>query len=466
MHIDNPQSLEEINKDTANIVLSEEFLKQLLIPFQKLDIQKNIKDYTNNLLRVSLFLTNATKGFIALINSSQKLEFIVGLDRKNNRLTMENFIIDNRLIEESINIKMVLLRQKQKEKERILCSPLCINDDLVGILYHECNIAFPATGNKEWKLYHQFLDQSAIILRNAQYRDLVHHAQNDLKELLSNQNMVDRLLMTGSIASEVGIEITNLLTGINASMEVACEMLVEDRDKSLATERIRDAQEMLISVALLSGNLLEKQVYDTSSQKTNLNSIILEFIGFFGSIFQRSGVNFDKKLDTSLPDIVFDKKLLLQIIFNLVRNAAKKKPNVSIKFETEFDSYSERVNLIFSDNSPNVFQNNQIQIFKSLYSDNNRENMNCFSLCKNIIENHKGRIVILNNGDQGKRMVISFPVTYSEELGTIELDRLENVIDGYNESIKTNDGENIKTQTELNKHEVSNKYILYSQETL
>ncbi len=231
--------------------------------------------------------------------------------------------------------------------------------------------------------------------------------------------------MKGTMAAKIGHEINNYLSGINANIEMAADLIRNKSKKSFVIERLEKAQEMVMSMSTLSSGLMSRGDFKANIEKSSLNNVINKFFDFVQPIYQRSDVRLEKQLDENLPNVEIDSGLMIQVLFNIVKNAVEVEPNARIHVKTYYDKQHRFVKLDISDDGPGIPQNKQQRIFDPLFSEKAGGHGYGLAICKEIIEKHHGTISVKSEKGKGSCFTISLPLKARDDYAEVEFDRLE-----------------------------------------
>lgn len=180
--------LSEINEmlgmDQEPVMLDELRTLELLLKITKeLHNINNVRDLITRVLDSAMVFANADRAFIMLMDDNQQPRFKMGRDRRGTYLDREDFspsltivnrVLDERktlIIADALSDEELQKRQsiQQMSLRSILCAPLMIKKDLIGLLYADSSISPLASYARSYvKVFASLADQSAVAIRNAQ----------------------------------------------------------------------------------------------------------------------------------------------------------------------------------------------------------------------------------------------------------------------------------------------------------
>lgn len=186
---------------------------------------------TNEVLQIVMDtivrLTGAERGFLMLRNKEGKLETRFARNWEQETLEDSEFAISNTIINRVVEDGKPILTTNAQEDPRfggqesimahnlrsILCVPLMVKDDLIGVIYADNRVRTGLFAEKDRDLLYAFGNQAAVSLENAR---LFESVQTTLSEVSELKNLMENIF--ASIASGViTADINNKITMINKS---------------------------------------------------------------------------------------------------------------------------------------------------------------------------------------------------------------------------------------------------------
>jgi signal transduction histidine kinase len=157
-----------------------------------------------------------------------------------------------------------------------------------------------------------------------------------------------------------------------------------------------------------------------------LSEAVREVVALSTGDLQRTRVVLTTELDERLAPVAGDRVQLQQVILNLMRNAAEAMMTINdrqrkliIRTESDEDDY---VRLSVQDTGVGFPTDDLQRIFNPFYTTKNEGMGIGLSVCRSIIENHKGRLWARTNDGPGATVSFSIP-TYpgalSETYGSL-----------------------------------------------
>jgi len=151
----------------------------------------------------------------------------------------------------------------------------------------------------------------------------------------------DRLATIGQLAAGIAHELNNPLGDILGYAQLASDQ--QELPEQTYQDLYRIIKSTLYAREVIKKILLFSRQSVPHEGKTNLNSLIREWVDFFMFRCKKSSIEMKLQMDRSLPDIAGDASQITQVIVNLVVNAIHAMPDggiLTIKTVNETDGVS------------------------------------------------------------------------------------------------------------------------------
>jgi len=151
----------------------------------------------------------------------------------------------------------------------------------------------------------------------------------------------DRLATIGQLAAGIAHELNNPLGDILGYAQLASDQ--QELPEQTYQDLYRIIKSTLYAREVIKKILLFSRQSVPHEGKTNLNSLIREWVDFFMFRCKKSSIEMKLQMDRSLPDIAGDASQITQVIVNLVVNAIHAMPEggrLTIKTVNETDGVS------------------------------------------------------------------------------------------------------------------------------
>jgi two-component system sensor histidine kinase AtoS len=228
----------------------------------------------------------------------------------------------------------------------------------------------------------------------------------------------EQMVIVGEMAAGLAHEIKNPLAGIKVSIEVlASELETKEEDKEVF-ERIIDE---INRIETLLRNLLNYaippkpqfvllDVNKTIDTAVKTAEFSLKSPAAESTSRRAKDIQFVKRLNTRLPQIVADSAQLQQVILNLLLNAIHAIPETgTISVTTELHSAGS-IRIAVADTGKGLEGDDIERIFQPFFTTKSKGTGLGLSICKRLIEQQNGRINVARNPEGGLLFTIDLPI--------------------------------------------------------
>jgi signal transduction histidine kinase len=276
-----------------------------------------------------------------------------------------------------------------------------------------------------WDFYRRELIAlvAAILLQSAMITWLLlEHRRRQRAEILARKTMselthMNRVATVGVLSASLAHEVNQPLAGISARASAAMRWLGAEKPD---IERTRAALTQIVDASHRASEIVGsvRAMFRKQSNErlpVDINALVREVLAIARIELQNHGVEAQIALDDNLPHVECDRVQLQQVILNLVMNAieamdatqtrvlhirtALSKPNV--------------VSVSIQDSGSGIDPANLDRIFETLFTTKSSGMGMGLSICRSIIESHKGRIWASAAGEKGTVMQFELPTTAS-----------------------------------------------------
>ena len=241
-------------------------------------------------------------------------------------------------------------------------------------------------------------------------------ATRELQEVNKRLKELDRL--KDEFVSTVSHELRTPLTSVRAFSEILHDnedMSPEERHKYLAimmkeTERLtRLINEVLDLAKIESGRA------DWYMEYIDLTEVIKEALVSTSQLFLEKKVAVMDLIPTFPINVFADRDRLMQVIINLLSNAAKFSPAENGKVMVRIYFKEREIRVEVADNGPGINPGEQQKIFEKFKQITDLRNGKPkgtglgLAICRRIIEYHNGRIWVESRPGEGAKFIFSLP---------------------------------------------------------
>lgn len=233
------------------------------------------------------------------------------------------------------------------------------------------------------------------------------------KQLMTTQSQLiesEKLASVGKLADEVANEINNPLTGII----IFSESLL--KGTNISDENRNDYETIRQEALKIRGSI--RNILSLTRQKkpdfteTDINNIIRHSISVIEKFSSFRNIQIITELPKTLPKVSADPDLIEQVFLNLLLNSSESMPDGGIlNITSSYLNDDKEIEIIFTDTGSEIPGAVLHKIFDPA-DNSNLENFEkigrSLTVCKDIIEMHKGKIDINSNGT-GTSVIIKLP---------------------------------------------------------
>jgi two-component system NtrC family sensor kinase len=249
-------------------------------------------------------------------------------------------------------------------------------------------------------------------------------AGHDLTALRALQSQVlhaEKLATVGQVAAGVAHEINNPLTSIQMCAEavlrkatLAAEGRVPNVIEPIDIERLRKIQE---GAERIHGFSRDLTTYARPSgrdvEEVDLNEVVEHALSFCEPVLYETKAELLKELSPDLPPVRAVRDHIMQVVTNLVRNAAQAlvAPGASVTVRT-FRSGKAAVGLAVSDNGEGIRPEDEEHVFDPFFTTKPAGKGTGLGLTvvRNIVFAHGGQISFQSMAGRGTTFVVSLPI--------------------------------------------------------
>jgi two-component system, NtrC family, sensor kinase len=268
---------------------------------------------------------------------------------------------------------------------------------------------------------------SVIPVRDASGKpEAVLAAGHDLTALRALQNQVlhaEKLATVGQVAAGVAHEINNPLTSIQMCVEavlrkslLATEGRVPNVIEPIDIERLRKIQDGAERIHRFSRDLTAyARPSGRELEEVDLNEVVEHALSFCEPVLYETKASLVRELAADLPPVRVVRDHIMQVVTNLVRNAAQalRESGGSVTVRT-YRSSKRSVGLAVSDDGEGIRQEDQPHVFEPFFSTKpaGRGTGLGLTVVRNIVLAHGGQVSFHSMPGSGTTFVVSLPLDH------------------------------------------------------
>jgi signal transduction histidine kinase len=377
-------------------------------------------------LNQAIRVARAERGFLLLADEHAVLQCVISCNAVGKPLDAANATISRTVVDdvyatgESVCVENAQLDDlydrresvRSLELETILCSPLTVRDEKIGVLYVDSRHIQPVHRDEIVNLFEILAGQAAIAIKNAQLYERVRKAFADLESANERVIVFERLATKGEIAAEVSHELNNLLTVLTFQLS-AFKKEFSSLTQVEADAELTQINDAVKNLAVFSKGLAEAAHLHAKKQFGNLNEAIADTIGFVQPLAKFKKASIATILDPAIPEILFDSQQMQQLILNLLNNAAEAHPHAQIVVQTSLRPDTRAVRISVKDDGPGISKEVMEKLFKEKVTTKVTGHGYGLPICKKLVENLDGTIDVVSSLGSGTEFVVVVPIVTS-----------------------------------------------------
>jgi C4-dicarboxylate-specific signal transduction histidine kinase len=252
--------------------------------------------------------------------------------------------------------------------------------------------------------------------------DITERKQAELEAARQRHDLAHlaRVTTLGELSSSLAHELTHPLTSILSNAQAAQRFLDGD---DVDLKEVREILNDIVTEDQRAGEVIHRLrslLTKGEPQKhcdVNLNEVVQDVLKLVRNDLINQHVIADTDLAQNLPSIIGDRVQLQQVLLNLVLNACDAMTNHdSSERQLLIASNLENgtVQLSVTDRGCGIPEKKRDQVFERFFT-TKKEGMGLgLSVCRTIIDAHRGKIWATNDADRGATFHFSVPINGSE----------------------------------------------------
>ena len=341
------------------------------------------------------------------LNLNKKLIFYLAMVMIGIILIMAvsiNFSVEKKIIYYSSNMVELSKSSLVKNRELFLqdITNLIIGISLLMIIVVSKMTDFIKRGG-----YDQTLEYESSIV---EIDDLINSINELSRELYKMEDMRKKL------TSDISHELKTPLTSIQTHLEAMIDGIWEP-----SQERLNSVNEEVIRLNHLVNQLKNLTKYDSEKNKLEISEVDLKQL-IKNIIYNNQSFAFEKniKIEYELEELTakVDKEKITQVIVNLISNAVRY-TNCNCKIEgkiiIKLYKADDFIKIVVKDNGIGIPEESLDYIFERFYRVDKSRCRNTggtgigLTICKSIIDLHKGKIEVRSKVNEGSEFIITLP---------------------------------------------------------
>lgn len=244
-----------------------------------------------------------------------------------------------------------------------------------------------------------------------------HRAELAARNAMSELTQLNRVATAGALSASIAHEINQPLTAIAAEAGAALQWL---RAKTPKLEEVRASLDEIVSADHRAGEIVRnlramfrKDV--SAADALDINKVILAVLQLVAIELQKHKIEVDARLGDQLPRVTGQEIQLQQVVLNLIMNAVdamrESGPDARKLLVKSERSESGGVRVTVEDSGAGIAASDLERVFAPLFTTKAGGMGMGLSICRSIVESHKGRIWASRGAVRGTVMQFDLPAS-------------------------------------------------------
>lgn len=291
--------------------------------------------------------------------------------------------------------------------QEFVSAPLIAKNSVVGVILADNLYSGRAITDDHVKLLTLFASRAALAIENAETYAELQKSMDRLRQAQKEIVHSEKLAMIGKMAAHVAHEIRNPLSTIGGFARAILR-------KPDNVERVVKNAKVIFEESSRLETML-KGVMDFSRpsapqpRMTDFNMVVEKAFRTQAEILSSRNIHSSLDLDRSIPEIALDDNQFLQMLHNMIRNAADSMPHggaLSLKTGRE----GEMVYLTIADSGSGIPPEILEQIFDPFFTTKPDGTGLGLAVSKKIVDDHGGRVEVQSQVGKGTTFKILLPI--------------------------------------------------------
>ncbi len=256
------------------------------------------------------------------------------------------------------------------------------------------------------------LSMSSISLDNLVLFEEARSAMTRLEDLKDRLVGLERSATQGMMSSEIAHELNNFIAIIASNIELF-EMKSQGQFPEESAKYLENVKRNLGRFESFTKSLSDAGKMVTNRQMADLNEMIREIAAFASHQRRFRLIKLDTNLDPNLPPVYMDTSQMQQVIYNLLNNAGdaigSDRQDGSISITTKYDAEQGVFEFTTKDNGIGFSPDNLKKAFRDRFTTKEHGHGFGLTVCKKIIANHGGAVVVDSHEGAGASIRITVP---------------------------------------------------------
>ena len=255
--------------------------------------------------------------------------------------------------------------------------------------------------------------QTAISIENLSLLEESRRSYQELEKLQEQMIGLESMAAKGRASAEIGHELNNYLTVILGNFQLFSRSM-DKGDLASLRKYVSVIGANLEKTGKFVDGLLDFSRLKSEKTECNINELIEKTFLFVSPQNRFKNINFKKELKEEIQPVVVDSGQIQQVLYNLLNNAAdamgkRTGEGGTITIGTDYDKIEKMVHIWVKDTGYGMSEKMMKGIFKDGFTTKKLGHGIGLSICKKIIDNHKGDIEVESKLNQGTTFRVKLP---------------------------------------------------------
>ncbi len=383
------------------------------IASQHKDMTELLHDYDRVEDKGSLLLSDYAQRIA--VPYSRDRDIIMQTAREKKSFVVSNARADNRIDREFLEVY---------QADSFISVPIMVRDKVFGIILADNIYTNEPIDMDRVQLINIFALLCGLVIENSQaFQELgqrmeeLKKAYSDLKEAHDDLSEKERFAAMGKMAAVISHEIRNPLVTIGGFARLIKKKcsgfgLVE-QNVDIIVEEVERLESILANVMDYTKPL------SPVLRNENVNEILHDTIRTFRGVVKAKKIKLKEKFGRKIPEAPLDRRQIKQVFINILKNAVEsvgEKGTVTIS-TYEGDDY---LFVEFRDDGVGIDNYTRENMFNPFFTTKSGGVGLGLSICRRIVDSHKGKIEVVSEPSQGSTFKIMLPIDQKGGSGDVQ----------------------------------------------
>ena len=248
----------------------------------------------------------------------------------------------------------------------------------------------------------------------------VEHAYSQLRSQSTQLIQSEKINTVGKLVAGIAHGLNNPLMGVINSIQFLLEKTSEDHEDREVLRMAEEASQRCIDIVNNLQNIANLQIKDSEFSIESLPIILDQVVYLLNYRIKNENINLIQIIPDNIPLFWMKTNHIQQVFLSILNNSIDALKNSEIKeIVLEVKIEGEFVNTMISDTGCGISSDNLEKIFDPFFTTKSSEGSSGLglSICKNIIQDHSGKISCVSKAEVGTTIFLSLPLEKRKNTG-------------------------------------------------